>query len=66
MAAAVTRTGRWRMNIARRCNHHRLVVLPKRWTVERTIGRVSRNQRPGRDFERHCRTAAAIVRMILW
>jgi hypothetical protein len=29
------------MNIARRCNHHRLVVLPKRWTVERTSGRAA-------------------------
>jgi transposase len=38
MAAAVARTGHWRIEIVRRCDRHRFVVLPKRWIVERTIG----------------------------
>jgi transposase len=38
MAAAVARTGTWNMEIVRRCDHHRFIVLPKRWIVERTIG----------------------------
>jgi transposase len=65
MAAAVARTGHWRIEIVRRCDRHRFVVLPKRWIVERTIGRISRNRRLARDFERHCRIAAAFVRMAM-
>jgi transposase len=49
----------------RRCDRHRFVVLPKRWIVERTIGWISRNRRLARDFERHCRIAAAFVRMAM-
>jgi hypothetical protein len=33
--------------------------------VERTIGWISRNWRLARDFERHCRIAAAFVRMAM-
>ncbi|WP_431272187.1 IS5 family transposase [Dankookia sp. P2] len=65
MAAAVARTGTWKMEIVRRCDRHRFVVLPKRWIVERTIGWISRNRRLARDFERHCRIAAAFVRMAM-
>jgi transposase len=65
MAAAVARTGTWKMEIVRRCDRHRFVVLPKRWLVERTIGWISRNRRLARDFERHCRIAAAFVRMAM-
>jgi transposase len=65
MAAAVARTGRWKMEIVRRGDRYRLVVLPRRWIVERTIGWISRNRRLARDFERHCRIAAAFVRMAM-
>lgn len=59
------------LEIVRRCDRHRFVVLPKRWIVERTIGWISRNRRLARGdrrsarghFERHCRIAAAFVRM---
>jgi transposase len=33
MAAAVARTGTWKMEIVRRCDRHRFEVLPKRWIV---------------------------------
>jgi transposase len=62
MAAAVQRTGTWKIEIVRRCDRHRFVVLPKRWIVERTIAWISRNRRLARDFERHARIAAAFVR----
>lgn len=62
MAAAVARTGTWKMEIVRRCDRHRFVVPPKRWIAERTIGWISRNRRLARDFERHYRIAAAFVR----
>jgi transposase len=65
MAAAVARTGRWKIEIVRRCDQHRFVVLPKRWIVERSIAWISRNRRLTRDFERHCRIAAAFVRMAM-
>ena len=65
MAAAVARTGSWKMEIVRRCDRHRFVVLPKRWIVERTIGWISRNRRLARDFERHGRIAAAFVSMAM-
>ena len=60
MGAAMQRT-RWRMlQITRRCDRHRFVVLPKRWIVEPTLGWISRNRRLARDFERHARSAAFI------
>ena len=65
MAAAVVRTGTWTIEIVRRCDKHKFVVLPKRWIVERTIGWISRNRRLARDFERHRRIAAAFVRMAM-
>lgn len=65
MAAAVARTGAWKIEIVRRCDNHKFIVLLKRWIVERTIGRISRNRRLARDFERHRRIAAAFVRMAM-
>jgi transposase len=65
MAAAVQRTGTWKIEIVRRCDRHRFVVLPKRWIVERTIAWISRNRRLARDFERHARIAAAFVRLAM-
>jgi transposase len=65
MAAAVARTGTWKLEIVRRCDRHRFVVLPKRWIVERSIAWISRNRRLTRDFERHCRIAAAFVRLAM-
>ena len=37
MEAAVARTGLWELQIVRRRDRHRFVVLPKRWIVERTL-----------------------------
>jgi transposase len=65
MANAVHRTGDWTLQIVRRCDRHRFVVLPKRWIVERTLGWISRNRRLARDFERHVRIAAAFVRLAM-
>jgi len=65
MAAAVQRTGPWEMQIIRRCDQRRFVVLPKRWIVERTIGWISHHRRLARDFERHVRCAAAFVRLAM-
>src|SRR5918998_3447068 len=69
-----TRAARWRLSspaltwvleIARRCDRHRFVVLPKRWIVERTLAWISRCRRLARDYERHARKAAAFVRLAM-
>ena len=65
MEAAVARTGVWELQIVRRCDRHRFVVLPKRWIVERTLTWISRCRRLGGDYERHTRTAAAFVRLAM-
>ena len=65
MAAAVSRTGTWVLQIVRRCDRHRFVVLPKRWIVERTLAWISRCRRLARDYERHARKAAAFVRLAM-
>ena len=65
MQAAVARTGSWELQIVRRCDRHRFVVLPKRWIVEHTLAWISRCRRLARDYERHARKAAAFVRLAI-
>jgi transposase len=64
-AAAIAKTGTWTLEIVKRHELHRFVVLPKRWIVERTLAWISRNRRLARDFERYARTAAAFVRIAM-
>ena len=66
MAAATQRTGPWDLQIVRRCNPHRFVVLPQRWIVERTVAWISHHRRLARDDERHVRRAAAFVRLAMF
>jgi hypothetical protein len=65
MAKTVAATGCWKIEIVKRSDLHRFVVLPKRWIVERTFARISRNRRLMRDFERYTRTVAAFVRLAM-
>jgi transposase len=64
-AAAIAKTGSWRLEIVKRNDPHRFVVLPKRWIVERTLAWISHNRRLARDFERYARSAAAFVRLAM-
>ena len=64
-AAAIAKTGSWKLEIVRRNEPHRFVVLPKRWIVERTLAWISHNRRLARDFERYARSAAAFVRLAM-
>ena len=65
-AAAIAKTGSWKLEIVRRNEPHRFVVLPKRWIVERTLAWISQNNRRlARDFERYARSAAAFVRLAM-
>lgn len=65
MAAAVARTGAWKLKIVKRTALHRFVVLPKRWVVERTFAWIARNRRLARDFERYTRTVVAFIRLAM-
>jgi transposase len=64
-AAAVAMTGPWKLEIVKRSDAHKFVVLPKRWIVERTFAWTSRYRRLCRDFERYARTAAAFFRLAM-
>jgi transposase len=65
LAAAVAKTGAWALEIVKRNELHRFVVLPKRWIVERTLAWISRNRRLARDFERYARAVAAFIRLAM-
>jgi transposase len=65
LAVAVAKTGAWVLEIVKRSELHRFVVLPKRWIVERTLAWITRNRRLARDFERYARTVAAFIRLAM-
>jgi transposase len=50
-AAAVARTGRWRLEIVKRSQARGFEPLPKRWIVERTFAWLGRCRRLAKDFE---------------
>ena len=64
-AKAAAKTGTWRIEIVKRNELHRFVVLPKRWIVQRTLAWISRCRRLAKDFERHARKAAAFIRLAM-
>jgi len=65
MAKVVADTGCWAIEIVKRSDLHKFVVLPKRWIVERTFAWISRYRRLARDFERYAATVAAFVRLAM-
>ena len=65
MAKVVSETGSWVVEIVKRGEAHRFIVLPKRWIVERTFAWISRNRRLARDYERYARTVAAFIRLAM-
>ncbi len=65
LARAVAKTGNGTIEVVKRNESHRFVVLPKRWIVERTLAWISRCRRLARDFERHARKAVAFIRLAI-
>jgi transposase len=65
MKAIAASAGASKFEVVKQSELHRLVVVPKRWIVERTLAWVSRDQRPSRDNQRHTRKAAAFVRFAM-
>src|SRR5665213_3301661 len=47
-AAAIAKTNSWKLEIVKRNEPHRFVVLPKRWIVERTLAWISHHRRLAR------------------
>jgi transposase len=64
-ALAAKNSASWIIEVVKRTEMDRFVVLPKRWIVERTNAWVSINRRLMRDFERYARTVAAFVRLAM-
>ncbi len=50
------------VEIVKRSEAHRFVVLPKRWLVERTIAGLNRCRRLAKDWENHSRNGLAFLR----
>jgi putative transposase len=61
IAAAVARTGRWRLEIVRRGDNSGFVPLPKCWIVERTFAWPGRCRRLGKDLENLAVNALAFL-----
>jgi transposase len=64
-ALAATSTGDWAIEVVKRNELHKFVVLPKRWIVERTNAWISINRRLMRDYERYNRTVTAFIRLAM-
>jgi len=60
-AAAVAKSGTWTLEIVKRNEAHRFVVLPKRWIVERSFAWMGRCRRLAKDFEHKIRFASAFL-----
>jgi len=65
MAKVIAKTGPWALDIVKRSDRHRVVVLPKRGIVERTFAWISRCRRLGKEFECHARKSAAFLRLAM-
>ena len=65
VALAAANTGSWIVEVVKRNELHKFVVVPKRWIVERTLAWISRNRRLARDFERYASTVAAFIRLAM-
>lgn len=65
VANVVADTGTWQIEIVKRTEQHKFVILPKRWIVERTFAWIARNRRLARDFERHASTVVTFIRLAM-
>ncbi len=65
VALTAANTGSWIVEIVKRNELNKFVIVPKRWIVERTLAWISRNRRLARDFERYGSTVAAFIRLAM-
>ena len=57
--------GGWELEIVKRTEMHKFVVLPKRWIVERTFGWLGRSRRLSKDFEGEPKTSEALIHLAM-
>jgi len=62
-ALVAAQSGGWVIEIVKRDELHKFVVLPKRWIVERTIAWLNRCRRLAKDWENLNRKALAFLRL---
>lgn len=65
VALAAANSGSWIIEVIKRNELSKFIVVPKRWIVERTLAWISRNRRLARDFERYALTVAAFIRLAM-
>jgi putative transposase len=53
--------GGWVLEIVKRNERHKFVVLPKRWIVERTFGWLGRYRRLSKDYEELVPSSEAMI-----
>ncbi len=60
LAQALSKLGTWTLEIVKRSDAARgVVLLPRRWVVERTFAWLGRNRRLAKDFEETIESAEA-------
>jgi transposase len=64
-ALAAQKSGDWVIEVVKRTELHKFVVLPKRWIVERTNAWISVNRLMMRDYERYARTVVGFIRLAM-
>lgn len=57
--------GGWVIQVVKRVELHRFVVLPKRWIVERTFAWLGRWRRLSKDYEQSPRMSATVIRIAM-
>jgi putative transposase len=53
------------VEIVKRTEQHKFVILPRRWVVERTFAWLNRSRRLSKDYERLTSTSEAMVYMAM-
>jgi putative transposase len=57
--------GGWVLEIVKRNEPHKFVVLPKRWIVERTFGWLGRYRRLSKDYEEQIPSCEAMIHLAM-
>lgn len=53
--------GGWKLQIVKRTELHRFVVIPKRWIVERSFAWIGRSRRMSKDYEETTASSTAFI-----
>jgi putative transposase len=57
--------GHWVLQIVKRTDPHRFVVLPKRWVVERTFAWLGKYRRLSKDYESLPASSEAMIQLAM-